>query len=138
MEETLAKHEQMLDEWMERNLPNAGRIPEENRYREVVSGETLSGRPKVQELLRRIESPKYKAVLIVEPQRLSRGDLEDIGRLVKLLRYKEFRHAPSAHPPASFPWRSGGHRPVDEDLTTYEYPGVYSPVFLRSAGRSRP
>ena len=87
VEEVLANHEQMLDEWMERNLPNAGRIPEENRYREVVSGETLSGRPKVQELLRRIESPKYKAVLIVEPQRLSRGDLEDIGRLTKILRH---------------------------------------------------
>ena len=37
-EETLAKHEQMLDEWVERNLPGMGKIPEENRYREVVSG----------------------------------------------------------------------------------------------------
>ena len=87
VEEVLAKHEQMLDEWVERNLPGLGRVPEENRYREVVSGETLDSRPKVQEVLRRIESPRIKAVLIVEPQRLSRGDLEDIGRLVKLLRY---------------------------------------------------
>lgn len=88
VEEVLAKHEQMLDEWVERNLPGSGRkIPESNRYREVVSGETIESRPRVQELLRRIESPRVKAVLIVEPQRLSRGDLEDIGRLVKLLRY---------------------------------------------------
>ena len=41
----------------------------------------------MQEVLRRVESPRVKAVLLVEPQRLSRGDLEDIGRLVKLLRY---------------------------------------------------
>jgi hypothetical protein len=34
-----------------------------------------------------MESPKVKAVLIVEVQRLSRGDLEDCGRLIKLLRY---------------------------------------------------
>lgn len=87
VEETLAKHEQMLDEWVERNLPGQGRIPEENRLREVVSGETIDSRPKVQEALQRSESPRVKAILIVEPQRLSRGDLEDIGRLVKLLRY---------------------------------------------------
>lgn len=87
VEEVLSKHEQMLNEWTERNLPGLPMIPEENRYREVVSGETIESRPKVRELLRRIESPRVKAVLIVEPQRLSRGDLEDIGRLVKILRY---------------------------------------------------
>lgn len=86
VDEVLSKHEQMLDDWVSRNLPG-GKIPETNRYREVVSGETIESRPRVQELLRRIESPRVKAVLIVEPQRLSRGDLEDIGRLVKLLRY---------------------------------------------------
>jgi len=88
VEEVLAKHEQMLDEWVAKNLPEgSGKIPEDNVYREVVSGETIESRPKIQEVLRRIESPRIKAILIVEPQRLSRGDLEDIGRLVKLLRY---------------------------------------------------
>lgn len=87
VEEVLSKHEQMLNEWVERNLPGAPPIAEENRYREVVSGETIESRPKVRDLLRRIESPRVKAVLIVEPQRLSRGDLEDIGRIVKILRY---------------------------------------------------
>lgn len=86
-EEVLSKHEQMLDDWQLRNLPETGSIPEENRYREVVSGETIDSRPKMQELLRRIESPSVRAVLVVEPQRLSRGDLEDIGRLVKIFRY---------------------------------------------------
>lgn len=88
VEEVLSKHEQMLDEWVERNLPDCGgRIPEENRFREIVSGETIESRPAVKEVLHRVEMPKYKALLIVEPQRLSRGDLEDIGRLVKILRY---------------------------------------------------
>lgn len=85
VEEVLLKHEGILDEWAERNLGQ--KIPEANKFREIVSGETIDDRPQVQEVLRRIESPKYKAVLVVEVQRLSRGDLEDAGRLIKLLRY---------------------------------------------------
>ena len=85
VEDVLAKHETILNEWMERNL--SGTIPETNRYREVVSGETIADRPEIQNLLRKIESPKFKAILVVEVQRLSRGDLEDAGRLIKLLRY---------------------------------------------------
>ena len=87
VEEVLAKHEQMLDDWVERNLTGLGKIPEGNRFREVVSGETIAGRPEIQKVLRLAESPKYKAVLCVEPQRLTRGDLEDIGRTMKLLKH---------------------------------------------------
>lgn len=85
VEEVLSKHEAILDEWAEKNL--GGIVPEENKFREVVSGETISGRPEIQKVLRLIESPKYKAVKVVEPQRLTRGDLEDIGRLMKLLKH---------------------------------------------------
>lgn len=85
VEEVLAKHEAILDEWAERYLGE--KIPEENKFREVVSGETIADRPEVQKVLKMIESPKIKAVLVVEVQRLSRGDLEDAGRLIKLLRY---------------------------------------------------
>lgn len=85
VEEVLSKHETMLDEWSERNL--GAKVPEENKFREVVSGETISGRPEMQKVLRLIESPKYKAVMVVEPQRLSRGDLEDIGRMMKILKH---------------------------------------------------
>lgn len=85
VEEVLAKHETMLDEWAERHLGAV--IPEENKYREIVSGETIADRPEVQKVLKLIESPKIKAILIVEVQRLSRGDLEDAGRLIKLIRY---------------------------------------------------
>ncbi len=85
VEEVLSKHESILDEWAERNLGAA--VPEENKFREIVSGETIADRPEIQKILRMIESPKYKAILTVEVQRLSRGDLEDAGRLIKLLRY---------------------------------------------------
>lgn len=85
VEEVLAKHEAILDEWAERNLGAA--VPEKNKFREVVSGETIADRPEMQRLLKLIESPKIKAILTVDVQRLSRGDLEDAGRLIKLLRY---------------------------------------------------
>lgn len=85
VEEVLEKHETILDEWAEANL--GGKVPEENKYREVVSGETIADRPEINAVLKRIESPKIKALLVVEVQRISRGDLEDAGRLLKLLRY---------------------------------------------------
>lgn len=85
VEEVLSKHESILDEWAMRNL--GANIPEENKYREVVSGETIADRPEFQKVLKLIESPTIKAILVVEVQRLSRGDLEDAGRLIKLLRY---------------------------------------------------
>lgn len=85
VEEVLAKHESILDEWAENNV--GGKVPEENKYREVVSGETIDDRPEMLQLLKDIESPLVKAILVVEVQRLSRGDLMDAGRLIRTLRY---------------------------------------------------
>ena len=85
VEEVLAKHEAILDEWAEKHL--GGKVPETNKFREVVSGETIKERPEINKVLRLIESPKIKAVKVVEPQRLTRGDLEDIGRMMKLLKH---------------------------------------------------
>lgn len=87
VEEVLAKHEEMLDDWVQRHQPDGGPIPEANTFREIGSGETIAARPAMRELLRAVESPKIKAVMVTEPSRLTRGDLEDIGYLVKILRY---------------------------------------------------
>ena len=85
VEEVLAKHEKILNDWSVLHLGEI--VPESNSFHEIVSGETIDGRPEIQKVLRLIENPKYKAVFCVEVQRLSRGDLEDAGRLIKLLRY---------------------------------------------------
>lgn len=85
LEEVLQMHESLLRQWMDANLDY--HVPEENWYREIVSGETLSEREEMQKVLKRMESPSIKAVLVVECSRLSRGDMEDCGRLMKLLRY---------------------------------------------------
>lgn len=85
VEEVLEKHNKILEDYAIANL--GGAIPEENKYREVGSGESLDSRPEILRLLRDIESPSIKAVMVVDVQRLSRGDLEDAGRLIKILRY---------------------------------------------------
>lgn len=84
-EEVLEKHETILNEYAEKYLN--GRVPEDNIYREIKSSETIDDRPEMLKLLKHIESSKIKGVLVVEPQRLTRGDLEDIGRLIKMFRY---------------------------------------------------
>lgn len=85
IDEVLEKHNALLDRWCENRLGEL--VPEVQSFREIVSGETIAARPEFQTILRLIEQPQYKAILTVDAQRLSRGDLEDAGRLMKLLRY---------------------------------------------------
>ena len=85
VEEVLQKHESILDEYCEKNLTSL--IPEENRFKEVVSGESIADRPEFQKVLKLVESPSIKAVLVVEISRLGRPDMEEIGKLSKIFRY---------------------------------------------------
>ena len=85
VEEVLEKHRKILNDWCMRVLGEL--VPEENVYKELVSGETIAARDEFQKVLRLIEQPRYKAVLVVDCSRLGRPDLEDIGRITKLFRY---------------------------------------------------
>ncbi len=85
VEEVLQKHETQLQEFAKNELGRT--IPEDCIYREVVSGESLDDRVEIQKVLARIESPEVAGVIVIEPQRLSRGDLEDCGRLINDFRY---------------------------------------------------
>ena len=85
VEEVLEKHSKIIEEYAIKHL--GGPIPPENRYMEVGSGESLKDRPEITRLLKDIEDPAVKAIIVVDVQRLSRGDLEDAGRLIRLLRY---------------------------------------------------
>ena len=84
-EEVLANHESMLDEWCDRNLPYP--IPQENRYKEVVSGESISDRLEFQKVLKLAESPSIKAIMVKEISRLGRPDKQEIGYISKVLRF---------------------------------------------------
>ena len=85
VEEVLERHGKILEDYAKSNL--GGAISESNKYKEVGSGESIDSRPEMLRLLKAVESPSIKGVLVVDVQRLSRGDLEDAGRLIKILRY---------------------------------------------------
>lgn len=85
VEEVLAKHELMLQEYAQRELGHM--IPSDCIYREVVSGESIEDRIEIKKVLLRMENADVIGVLVVDPQRLSRGDLEDCGRLINALKW---------------------------------------------------
>ena len=85
VEEVLSKHETILQEYAMREF--GGKIPEKNIYREVVSGESIDEREEIKKVLSRIEDPNIIGVLVIEPQRLSRGDLIDCGTLISNFQY---------------------------------------------------
>ena len=83
-EETLARHEEQLQQWAEKNL--GYRIPAEYIYKEIGSGEKISSRPVFQQVLKKIETDTdIDGVLVVNCSRLSRGDLVDCGNLINIL-----------------------------------------------------
>lgn len=89
VEEVLEKHEKMLQEFAMKTFGEM--IPEENVFREVVSGETIADRPEMKKVLSRIESKNIKGVLVIEPQRLSRGDLVDCGNIIRAFKFSDTR-----------------------------------------------
>lgn len=79
-EVTLERHESILQTWAEQNLGR--KIPEDKIYREIGSGETISERPVMVEVLKMIKNHEIDGVLIIEPQRTSRGDLRDCQEII--------------------------------------------------------
>ena len=80
--ETLARHEKILTTLAQKRNLAIGKI-----YREVVSGETISERKEMQKLLKDVENEKWTGVLVVEVERLARGDTADQGRVSKAFKY---------------------------------------------------
>ena len=56
-------------------------------FREVVSGETLSQRPQMQILLNEVENNMYDGVLVMEVERLARGNSVDQGIIAQAFKY---------------------------------------------------
>ena len=85
VEEILSRHEKMLQDYCIRVFGEP--IPENCIYREIVSGETINERPMMLKLLKDIENGIVDEVIVVEPQRLSRGSFGDIDRIVNTFKY---------------------------------------------------
>lgn len=82
--ETLAKHERILTEFAKDKKLRVAKI-----YREIVSGETIADRPVMQEMLQDIYKGMYKGILVVELERLARGDVKDQGTVSEAFKYTD-------------------------------------------------
>ena len=79
--ETLARHRNMLTELARRQNLNVVRI-----FEEIVSGESISARPQMQELLAEVSRGRFAGVLVAEIERLARGDTIDQGIVARTFR----------------------------------------------------
>lgn len=82
--ETLARHEQTLLKLAENQHLNVLNI-----YREVVSGETIAARPLMQQLLHEVEQGIWSGVLVMEVERLARGDTIDQGIVAQAFKFSD-------------------------------------------------
>lgn len=80
--ETLARHEKRL-----RDYADSVGIKISKFYKEVVSGETISARPVMQQLLTDVENGMWSGVLVVEVERLARGNTLDQGIVSNAFQY---------------------------------------------------
>ncbi len=72
--ETLTRHKNILLEIAKKHNLTITQI-----YHEIVSGDSISSRPQMQKLLQDITDNKYIGVLVMEIERLARGDTIDQG-----------------------------------------------------------
>ena len=82
--ETLARHEKALTE-----LARRMSLPVTVIHREIVSGETIAARPVMQKLLREVEQGLWDGVLVMEVERLARGDTIDQGIVARTFKYSD-------------------------------------------------
>lgn len=80
--ETLARHEHTL-----LSLARQKKLIIGNIYREIVSGETIASRPVMQQLLHEVEQGLWDGVLVMEVERLARGDTIDQGVVQRAFQY---------------------------------------------------
>lgn len=80
--DTLARHEKALLELAKKLKLNVSKI-----YREIVSGDTIAARPVMHKLLQEVEQGIWKGVLVMEVERLARGDTIDQGIVAQTFKY---------------------------------------------------
>ena len=79
--ETLSRHSNMLMELAGKLDLSIVRI-----YKEIVSGESIAARPQMQSLLADVAEGRYAGVLVMEIERLARGDTIDQGVVAQAFR----------------------------------------------------
>lgn len=80
--ETLSRHQDILTALAAKMGLTIGAI-----YKELVSGETIAARPKMQQLLLEVMQGKWDSVIVMEVERLARGDTKDQGTVAEAFKF---------------------------------------------------
>ncbi len=84
--ETLARHEAILTALAAKMDITIGAV-----YKEIVSGETIAARPRMQQLLLEVMQGKWDSVIVMEVERLARGDTKDQGTVAEAFKFSGTR-----------------------------------------------
>ncbi len=79
--DVFAHHEYILSQLAQKMAVSVEKI-----YREVVSGDTIGARPQMQALLKDVRERRWEGVLVMEIERLARGDTIDQGTVAQAFR----------------------------------------------------
>ncbi len=82
VEETLKRHESILDK-----LASERGYTITKTYYEVVSGESIAARPEIQKLLEEVNAGIYAGVLVVDLERLARGNGADQAYISQVFQF---------------------------------------------------
>lgn len=110
--ETLARHKKILSELAARKSLYVEKI-----YQEIVSGETIAARPQIQELIKDCYAGKYRGIIIIDVDRLSRGNQGDMQTIMDCLRYSNGRNGLLVVTPTKT--YDVSHNPDDEEYMEF-------------------
>lgn len=82
--ETLARHKRILLDYAKKNNLHIAKI-----YEEIVSGESIAARPQMQQLIADTEQGMYEGVLVIEVERLARGDTMEQGLVAQVFKLSD-------------------------------------------------
>lgn len=110
--ETLKRHREILTALAARKGLFVGKI-----YEEIVSGETIEARPKIQALINDCYEGKYKGIIIIDVDRLSRGNQGDMQIIMDCLRFANNREGLLVVTPTKT--YDVAHNPDDEEYMEF-------------------
>lgn len=110
--ETLARHKKILTDLAARKSLYVGKI-----YQEIVSGETIAARPEIQKLINDCYAGKYRGIIIIDVDRLSRGNQGDMQTIMDCLKFSNNRNGLLVVTPTKT--YDVSHNPDDEEYMEF-------------------
>lgn len=110
--ETLARHKKILSDLAARKSLYVEKI-----YHEIVSGETIEARPQIQELIKDCYAGKYRGIIIIDVDRLSRGNQGDMQTIMDCLKFSNNRNGLLVVTPTKT--YDVSHNPDDEEYMEF-------------------